>query len=128
MGLGPSALCRELAGGGGVGGGVGGGGGLLDTSCVSFVLWFTGAASRQGTVRLVHICQNAPPSAAGFTPGAASGTALSASYAVGTNSDLVYCAFRDESVTPHRMSVYKINATAWYEVSRGSLSACPPKR
>ncbi|KAL4424574.1 hypothetical protein ABPG77_009158 [Micractinium sp. CCAP 211/92] len=49
----------------------------------------------------------------GITPGAASQTALSASYYLGTASDWVYCAFRDDSMTPHTMSVYKLNVKDW---------------
>lgn len=50
----------------------------------------------------------------GFTPGAAGGTAVAASFMLGSTSDWVYCAFRDETSKPHRMSVYKINAVDWF--------------
>ncbi len=64
-----------------------------------------------------------PDPAAGITHGAASQTALSASYYLGTASDWVYCAFRDDSMTPHTMSVYKLNVKDWLKVSRGARFA-----
>lgn len=64
-----------------------------------------------------------PDPAAGITPGAASQTALSASHYLGTASDWVYCAFRDDSMTPHTMSVYKLNVKDWLKVSRGASFA-----
>ncbi len=66
-----------------------------------------------------HTCM-CPTPAAGFTPGAAALTALSSTFDLGTSSDWIYCAFRDQSVTPYRMSVYKLNVKDWGEVSQGA--------
>ncbi|KAL4424576.1 hypothetical protein ABPG77_009160 [Micractinium sp. CCAP 211/92] len=51
----------------------------------------------------------------GFTPGAAAGTALSASVNLGMTSDWIYCAFRDEGAKPHTLSVYKLSVKEWGE-------------
>lgn len=59
-----------------------------------------------------------PHAAAGFTPGAASATVLAVSANIGQASGWVYCGFKDESVTPSTMSVYKLNVVEWFKVSR----------
>ncbi|KAL4421301.1 hypothetical protein ABPG75_010592 [Micractinium tetrahymenae] len=49
----------------------------------------------------------------GFTPGAASLTALYAGLGVGMSSPYIYCGFRDESAKPALLSIYKINLKDW---------------
>ena len=63
------------------------------------------------------------PTPAGFTPRPpAALTAGSASEMVGTplRSEWIHCAFQDQTVKPHTMSIYKLNTKEWVAVSLGT--------